>query len=179
MDFMLCAALLAADATSDWYIVGGAYLEEVEVEGLSIGDETGLRIGFGKSLNEELDLEFEFGTNEFSYTDAFTDATFDYTHFSAMIGYNIPMNDTFTIVPKAGLGLTDLDVNVDDVDFGILTGSQTELTWKLGVHAEYRINESLIANIGYRFETTAVDIAGFGELDLDSSGLMFGVQFSF
>ena len=54
MEFMLCAALLAADEPNDWYFSGGGYSEEIEIDfdlSGSTGEspkETGLRFGFGK-----------------------------------------------------------------------------------------------------------------------------------
>ena len=96
MEFMLCAVLLAADEPSDWYFFASGYSETGELSIDGVGEvvetdaEIGLRIGVGKALNEKFDLEFEFGTNEFNYSD-FT-AVDSYTHYSAMIGYKIPVS---------------------------------------------------------------------------------------
>ena len=65
MELMLCTVLLAADEPSDWYFSGGGYSEEFEI-GLDLfgstsasPKETGLRVGFGKSLNEKFCLSEE------------------------------------------------------------------------------------------------------------------------
>ena len=182
MLFRSCAALLSASSMADdWSLSAGLYQEELEVEGLTLDDETGYRIGFGRSLNEEFDLELEFGVNDFSYSDGFGGTlSLDYIQFGAMVGYKIPLNDSFTLLPKAGLGVVRGDLDLDDPFLGITaTGSSTELIWKFGIHAEYEINDSLTANVGYRMENTTVDIDGLGDFDVDSSGLMFSVQFSF
>ena len=184
MELMLCTVLLAADEPSDWYFSGGGYSEEFEI-GLDLfgstsasPKETGLRVGFGKSLNEKFNLEFEYGSNEWTYSDSLSSGKIDYNHFGAMIGYKISVNESFTIVPKAGLGFTNWGISLSDIDLGLISVSDTDITFKFGVHAEYAISESVTAQIGYRMETTPFDFLGVSG-DFDSSGLMFGASISF
>ena len=180
MELMLSAALLAADEPSDWYFSGGGYSEEIEIDFDFLGStgespkETGLRFGFGKSLNEKFNLEFEYGSNEWTYFDSVSSGKIDYTHFGAMIGYKIPVDESFTIVPKVGLGFTNWGIS----DTLLGSASDTDITFKSGVHAEYAISESVTAQIGYRMETTPFNFLGVSG-DFDSSGLIFGANFSF
>ena len=186
MELILSAALLAADEPSDWYFSGGGYSEDIKIDFDLFGstgespNETGLRFGFGKSLNEKFNLEFEYGSNEWAYSDflgVYT-AAIDYTHFGAMIGYKIPVDESLTIVPKAGLGFTNWGISGSDSDLGSISISDTDITFKFGVHAEYAISESVTAQIGYRMETTPFDFLGVSG-DFDSSGFMFGASVSF
>ena len=184
MELMLSAALLAADEPSDWYFSGGGYSEEIEIDFDLFGStgespkETGLRFGFGKSLNEKFNLEFEYGSNEWTFSDSVSSGKIDYTHFGAMIGYKIPVDESFTIVPKVGFGFTNWGISVSEIGLGSISVSDTDITFKFGVHAEYAISESVTAQIGYRMETTPFDYLGVSG-DFDSSGLLFGANFSF
>ena len=188
MEFILCAALLAADEANDWYVWGGGYSEEIEIDIDWFGSsgaspkETGLRFGFGKSLNDKFNLEFEYGSNEWTDPDPFFSSKIDYTHFGAVLGYKLPVDESFTIVPKVGFGFTDWGVSID-VDGTLpenvpVSFSGRDITFKFGVHAEYAISESVTAQFGYRMETTPFDFL-FVSGDIDSSGLIFGANFSF
>ena len=95
-----------------------------------------------------------------------------------MIGYKIPVDESFTIVPKVGFGFTNWGISVSEIGLGSISVSDTDITFKFGVHAEYAISESVTAQIGYRMETTPFDYLGVSG-DFDSSGLLFGANFSF
>ena len=184
MEFMLCAVLLAADEPSDWYFFASGYSETGELSIDGVGDvvetdaEIGLRIGVGKALNEKFDLEFEFGTNEFNYSTFTAVGDFSYTHYSAMIGYKIPVSESFTVVPKVGFGLTNWELDEFDVNIGRTVVSANDVTAKFGINAEYQIDESITAHVGYRVENTPFEIFGI-DGDFGSSGLTFGASFSF
>ena len=184
MELMLSAALLAADEPSDWYFSASAYQEgaELSFDGigtvLDIDSEMGLRVGFGKPLSNNWNLEFEFGKNEWNYSTQFAVGEFSYTHYSAMFGYKYSVDESFTIVPQFGLGLTNWELDEFDVDFGALSAEGTDITFKFGINAEYEINESLTARVGYRLENTPFEILGVSG-DFTGSGLIFGASFSF
>ena len=62
MEFILCAALLAADEPNDWYFWGGGYAEEIEIDFDLFGSsgnspkETGLRLVWQiADLNSNMD----------------------------------------------------------------------------------------------------------------------------
>ena len=126
---------------------------------------------------KKFNLEFEYGSNELTDRDSFPSRKIDYTHFGAVLGYKLPVDESFTIVPKVGFGFTNWGISLADLA-GLISVSDTDITFKFGVHAEYAISELVTAQIGYRMETTPFNFLGVSG-DFDSSGLIFGANFSF
>lgn len=199
MEFILCAALLSSQAeVGDWYATGGVFLENVEYDVPSIDfggglvsnpftiefdQETSFRFGVGTRLNENFNLEFNFGSGSGEITESsgglYGYAEYDYTTFGAMLAYPIEASEKLTFTPKAGLGFTQLEggflVADSFGDFVFATIDDSDLTLKLEASAEYSISESANIFAGYRIETT--DLSSNGEVS--NSGLIFGAQFSF
>lgn len=198
MDFMLCAALLSAQTeVGEWYATGGVFLENVEYDvpaidfggfisnpfTLEFDQETSFRVGAGTRLNEQFNLELEFGLGSGEITDAAPGvvgyAEYDYTTFGAMLTYPIAVTDQFTFTPKAGVGFTEAEggfIVIDQFGNGVLAViDDSAFSFKLEASAEYAISESANIFAGYRLETTDFSENG----DLANSGLIFGAQFSF
>ncbi len=180
-----------ADA-SNWYLTGGLYMETVDFEvtfaggnrdTLEFDDDVAFRFGVGKQIDEDWNIEFEFGFGEsdFEGTFLFTDGSIDqvrleyeYVQAAALMCYQMNVSDTFKVVPKAGLGFTNVDLTATD-SFGSSSVSETELTFKFGIHAEFELSETADLFAGYRHEFTDFD----DDTESTSTGLIFGVTISF
>ena len=193
----LLAALAVADDqtqfdTGNWYLTGGLYMETVDYEltfaggnrdSLEFEDAVSFRLGVGKSISDDWNIEFEFGFGDsnwdgiFLYTDGSSDQVrleYEYFQASALMCYQMDVSDTFTVVPKFGLGFTNGDFTLTD-SFGSASVSESELTIKFGIHAEFELSETADLFAGYRHEFT-----DFGSGDeFTSTGLIFGAKFSF
>ena len=150
---------------------------------LEFEDTVSFRLGLGKPISEDWNIEFEFGfgDSDFEGTAVFTDGSIDqvkleYEYFqaAALMCYQMDVSDTFKVVPKAGLGFTNGDFTYTD-SFGSASVSETELTFKFGIHAEFELSDAADLFAGYRHEFT-----DFGDGDeFTSTGLIFGARISF
>ena len=103
-----------ADA-SNWYLTGGLYQETVDFEltfaggnrdTLEFEDDLAFRIGVGKPISEDWNIEFEFGFGESDWdgTLIFIDGSterarleYEYFQAAALMCYQMNVSDTFKV----------------------------------------------------------------------------------
>ena len=182
----------AQSDTSEWYLTGGLFMESVDYEltfaggdrdTIEFDDAVAFRLGIGKPISDDwnIELEFGFGDSDFEGTFLFTDGSIDdvrleYEYFqaAALMCYQMNVSDTFKVVPKAGLGFTNGDFTYTDSSSSSSV-SETELTFKFGIHAELEMSDTANLFAGYRHEFTDFE----DDDEFTSTGFIFGARFSF
>ena len=181
-----------ADA-SKWYLTGGLYQETVDFEltfaggnrdTLEFEDDLAFRFGVGKPISEDWNIEFEFGFGESDWdgTLIFIDGSterarleYEYFQAAALMCYQMNVSDTFKVVPKAGVGFTNAEFTSILDSLGSDSESETEMTFKFGIHAEFALSDTTELFAGYRQEFTDFE----DDTEATSTGLIFGARISF
>ena len=181
-----------ADA-SNWYLTGGLYMETVDFEftfdggnrdTLEFDDDVSFRFGVGKPIAENWNIEFELGFGEAKwdgtliFIDGSTERTrleYEYFQAAALMCYQMNVSDALKVVPKAGLGFTNADFTTTLDSLGSYSDSETELTFKFGIHAEFELSETADLFAGYRHEFTDFE----DDTESTSTGFIFGAKISF
>ena len=178
-----CLMLFGFAEESNWYFTAGAFLETSELKSDYLGkvdfdDESTFRFGLGTKINEDWNLEFEFGTSEAYGIDSFGDPVFaEYSQSCFMVSRPVAIDEKVNLSPRAGIGITSWDLLfLDGLGF-VNSDSGTDVTTIFGLNLEVEVSENLQVYGGYRMQFT--DVGGLYNAEATQSGLMFGASFSF
>ena len=183
MFLVSCLMLLGASEESNWYFTASAFLETSELKSDYLGtvkfdDESAFRFGLGTKLNEDWNLEFEFGTSEAYGIDSFDDPVFaEYSQSCFMVSRAIAIDEKVSLSPRAGIGITSWDLLFLDGFGSVNADSGTDVTTIFGLNMEIEIADNVQVYGGYRMQFT--DVGGLYNAEATQSGLMFGASFSF
>lgn len=139
----MCVALFALGASAQTdegdKAIGAKATYAFDQETIGIGVVG--RYNIKDKVRIEGDLDYFLKKNDLSMWD-----------INAFAHYLLPIADTFTFYPLAGVGLTNWKVDLDQHQSGLSSSTSTDLAIYLGAGADYYFQENLGLNLEIKYQ---------------------------